>query len=139
MFCIRWAHSHSYLKLSLVKSLSCPTPCNTMGWSKPGFPVHHQLPELAQTQVHRIGDAIQSSHSLLSPSLTFNLSQYQDLFQWVSSSHQVARVLEFQHQHPLQAQHPPLNSNNNIIHHFCFQSWLILNKNSRKFFSILRI
>ena len=55
---------------------------NTMDYTKPGFPVHHQLPELAQTDVHCIGDAIQSSHPLLSPSLpAVNISQQQDLFQ----------------------------------------------------------
>ena len=65
-----------------------------------GFPVHHQLPELAQTHVHRVGDAIQSSHPLssLSPP-AFNLSQHQGLFQGVSSSQQVATVLESQLQH----------------------------------------
>ena len=65
-----------------------------------GFPVHHQLPELAQTHVHQVCDAIQPSHPLSSPSPSaFNLSQHQGLFQWVSSSHQVAKVLEFQLQH----------------------------------------
>ena len=62
--------------------------------------VHHQLPKLAQIHVHWVGDAIQPSHPLSSPSsLTFNLSQHQGLFQWVSSLHQVAKVLEFQLQH----------------------------------------
>ena len=71
-----------------------------MNCSMPGFPVHHQLLELAQTHVHRVSDAIQPSHSLLSPSPpAFNLSQHQGLFQWVSSLHQVAKVLEFQLQH----------------------------------------
>ena len=65
-----------------------------MDCSTPGFPVHHPLPELAQTHVHRVSDAIQPSHPL-SPSPAFNLSQHQGLFQWVSSSHQVAKVLEF--------------------------------------------
>ena len=75
-------------------SQSCPTPCDPM----PGF--HHKLPELAQTHVHWVGDAIQPSHPLSSPSPpAFNLSQHQGLFQWVSSSHQVAEVLEFQLQH----------------------------------------
>ena len=68
--------------------------CNT-----PGLPVHHHLLELAQTHVRRVGDAIQSSHPLLSPSPpAFSLSQNQGLFQWVRSSHQVAKVLELQHQ-----------------------------------------
>ena len=71
-----------------------------MDCSMPDVPDHHQLPELTQTHVHRVGDAIQSSLPLLSPSLSaFNLSQHQGLFQWVSSLHQVARVLEFQLQH----------------------------------------
>ena len=64
-----------------------------MDCSTPGFPVHHQLPELAQTHVHRVGNAIQPCHPLSSPSPpTFSLSQHQGLFQWVSSSHQVAKV-----------------------------------------------
>jgi len=68
-----------------------------MDCSTRGFPVHHQLLELAQTHVHRVDDAIQLSHSLLSPSpSTFDLSQHQGLFQWVSSLHQVAKVLELQ-------------------------------------------
>ena len=70
-----------------------------MDCSTPGFPVHHQLLELTQTHVHRVGDAIQSSHPLSFPSPAFNLSQLQGLFQGASSSHQVAKVLEFQLQH----------------------------------------
>ena len=71
-----------------------------MDCSMPGFPVHHQLPELAQTLVHLADDAIQPSHPLSSPSPpAFNLSQHQGLFQGVSSSYQVAKVLEFQLQH----------------------------------------
>ena len=87
------------LQFSSVTHL-CPTLCDLMDCSTPGLPVHHQLPELAQTHVHRVGDAIQPSHPLLSPSPpAFNLSQHQDLFQWASSLHQVAKVLEFQLQH----------------------------------------
>ena len=79
---------------------SCSTLCNPIDCSTPGLPVHHQFPELTQTHVHWVGDAIQPSHPLSSPSPpTFNLSQHQGLFQWVSSSHQVAKVLEFQLQH----------------------------------------
>ena len=79
---------------------SCLTLCDPMDWSTPGFPVHHQLPEHVQTHVHWIGDAIQLSHPLLSPSPpAFNLVQYQGYFQWGSSSHQVAKVLELQLQH----------------------------------------
>ena len=60
---------------------SCPTLCNPMDWSTPGFPVHHQLPELTQTHVHQVGDAIQPSHPLSSPSPpAFNSSQHQGLF-----------------------------------------------------------
>ena len=71
-----------------------------MDCSTPGFPVHHQLPELTQTHVHRVGDAIQPSHPLSSPSLpAFSLSQNQGLFQGVSSLHQMAKVLELQLQH----------------------------------------
>ena len=76
---------------------SCPTLCNTMNRSTPGLPVHHQLPEFTQTYVHRVGDAIQPSHPLSSPSPPApNPSQHQSLFQWVNSSHEVAKVLEFQ-------------------------------------------
>ena len=70
-----------------------------MDCSTPSFPVHHQLPELAQTHVHPVGDAIQPSHPLLSPPSVFSLSQHQGVFQLVHSSHQVAKVLEFQLQH----------------------------------------
>jgi len=75
---------------------SCPILCDPMDRSMPGFPVHHQLPEFALTCVHRVGDAIPPSHPLSFPSLTFSLSQHQGLFKWVISSHQVAKVLEFQ-------------------------------------------
>ena len=76
------------------------TLCDPEDCSTPGFPVHHQLPELVQIHVHRDGDAIQPSHPLPPPSSpAFNLSQHQRLFQWVSSSHQLAKVLEFQLQH----------------------------------------
>ena len=79
---------------------SCPALCDPTDYSTPGFPVHHQLPELVQTHVHWVGGGIQLSHPLLSPSPpAFSLSQHQGLFKWVSSSHQVAKVLEFQLQH----------------------------------------
>ena len=78
---------------------SCLTLCDPMDCSMPGFPGHHQLPEFTQTHVHRVGDAIQPSHPLSSPSPTFNLSQHQGLFQRVSSSNQVPKGLEFQLQH----------------------------------------
>ena len=69
---------------------SCPTLCDPMNHSTPGLPVHHQLPEFTQTHVHWVGDTIQPSHPLSSPSPpAFNLSQHQGLFKWVSSLHQV--------------------------------------------------
>ena len=78
---------------------SCLTLCNPMDCSTPGFPVHHQFPELTQIHGHTVSDAIQS-HPLSFPSLpAFNLSQNQGLFKWVSSSHQMAKVLQFQLQH----------------------------------------
>ena len=79
---------------------SCPTLCDPMNRSMPGLPVHHQLPEFTQTHVHQVSDAIQPSHPLLSPSSPApNPSQHQSLFQWVNSSHEVAKVLEFHLQH----------------------------------------
>ena len=79
---------------------SCPTLCNPMDCSTPGFPVHHQLRELSWTHVHWVGGAIQPSYPLSSSSpLAFNLFQHQGLFQWVSSLHQEAKVLELHFQH----------------------------------------
>ena len=79
---------------------SCPTLCDPMNRSTPGLLVHHQLPEFTQTHVHWVGDAIQPSHPLSSPSPPVpNPSQHQGLFQWVNSLHEVAKVLEFQLQH----------------------------------------
>ena len=80
---------------SSVQSL-CLTLYDPMDHSTPGLPVHHQLPEFTQIHVHRVSDAIQPSHPLLSPSPpTLNLSQHQGHFKWASSSRQVAKVLEF--------------------------------------------
>ena len=79
---------------------SCPTLCDPMNRSTPGFPVHHQLPEFTQTHIHWVRDAIQPSHPLPFPSPPApNPSQHQSVFQWVNSSHEVAKVLEFQLQH----------------------------------------
>ena len=79
---------------------SCPTRPNPKDCSTPGAPVLHSLSEFAQTHVHWVGDAIQSSHPLSSPSRpSFNLYQHQSLFQWVSYLHQVAKVLELQFQY----------------------------------------
>ena len=103
-----WGHLYSvqqqllYLLLSIssVQSLSRVQLCDPMDCSTPGLPVPYQVPEFTQTQVHWVGDAIQPSHPLSSPSPpAFNLSQHQGLFKWVSSSHQVAKVVEFQLQH----------------------------------------
>ena len=78
----------------------CPTLCKPMNRSTPGLPVHHQLPEFTQTHIHLVSDAIQTSHPLSSPSPPApNPSQHQSLFQWVNSSHEVAKVMEFQLQH----------------------------------------
>ena len=79
---------------------SCTTLCDPMDCSTPGLPIHHQLPEFTQTHVHWVGDATKPSHPLSSPSPpTSNLSQHQSLFKWVSSLHQVVKVLAFQLQH----------------------------------------
>ena len=91
--------NHASVQFRSVAQL-CPTLCDPMNRSMPGLPVHHQLPEFTQTHMHQVGDAIQPSHPLSSPSPPApNPSQHQDLFKWVSSSHEVAKVLEFQLQH----------------------------------------
>ena len=103
--CASWSWmSVSFPRLSSVQFSSVsqlrPTPCDPMNHSTPGLPVHHQLPEFTETHVHWVGDAIQPSHPLSSPSPpTPNPSQHQGLFQWVNSLHEVAKVLEFQLQH----------------------------------------
>ena len=87
--------NHS-VELSSVTQ-SCPTLCDPMNYSTPGLPVHHQFLEFTETHVHRVSDAIQPSHPLLSPSPPApNPSQHQSLLHCVNSSHQVAKVLEFQ-------------------------------------------
>ena len=79
---------------------SCPTLCDPMNHSTPGLPVHHQLPELTQTHAHWVSDAIQPSHPLSPPSPPApNSSQHQGLFQWITSSHEVAKLLVFQLQY----------------------------------------
>ena len=89
-------NSQTLLQFSSVAQ-SCPTLCDPMNHSTSGFPVHHQLPEFTLTHIHRVRDAIQPSHPLLSPSPPApNPSQHQSLFQWVNSSHEVAKVLKFQ-------------------------------------------
>ena len=94
---LSWTSLVVWRKVKMRVAQSCLTLCNPTDCNMPGFPVHHQLPELAQTHVHLVSDAIQLFHLLSSRSLpAFNLSQHQGLFQWVRSSHQVAKVLEFQ-------------------------------------------
>ena len=99
-------HKHNLLNYSFASfsfssvAQSWPTLCNPMDCSTPGLPVHHQLPESTQTHVHWVRDAIQTSHPLSSPfPPALNPLLHQGLFKWVSSSHQVAKVLEFQLQH----------------------------------------
>ena len=88
--------SKIYYQIRSVAQL-CLTLCDPMNCSTPCLPVRHQLPEFTQTHVHRVGDAIQPSHPLSSPSpLAPNPSQHQSLLQWVNSSHEAAKVLEFQ-------------------------------------------
>ena len=96
--CVTWLMPPD-LQLSSVAQ-SCPTLWDAMNRSTPGLPVCHQLPEFTQTHVHRVSDSIQPSHPLSSPSPPApNPSQHQSLFQSVNSSHEVAKVLEFQLQH----------------------------------------
>ena len=98
MFSIKWFINNKWNIDQF--SQSCLTLCDPMKRSTPGLPVHHQLPESTQTHVHWVSDAIQPSHPLLSSSPpALDLSQHQGLFQWVSSLHQVAKVLELQLQH----------------------------------------
>ena len=90
---------NNYSSVQSVTQL-CLTICDPMNRSTPGLPVHHQLPEFTQTHAHRVGDAIQPSHPLSSPSPPApNPSLHQGLFQWVNSLHEVAKGLEFQLQH----------------------------------------
>ena len=106
-FVVFWAKCCFYLSIYPLLSVQfssvahpCQTLCDPMDCSTPALPVHHQLSEVTQTHVHWVGDAIQPSHPLPSPSPpAFNLSQHQGVFKWVSSSHQVAEVLKFQFQH----------------------------------------
>ena len=99
-----WEWKPDYPDLDSVQfssvAQSCLTLCDPVNRSTPGLSVHHQLPEFTQTHVHWVGGAIQPSHPLSSPFPPApNPSQHQSLFQWVNSSHEVAKVLEFQLQH----------------------------------------
>ena len=87
-----------------------------MNCSTPGLPVHHQLPEFTQTHIHRVSDAIQPSHPWSSPSSPASSpSQYQSLFQWVNSLHEVAKVLEFQLQHHSFQRNPRVDLQNGLV------------------------
>ena len=106
MYTYMWFDIHMYVYISPFSSVqfisvtqSCLTLCDPMDCSMPGLHVHRQLQEFTQTHVHWVSEASQPSHPLSSTSPAFNISQHQGLFQWVSSSHQVAKVLEFQLQH----------------------------------------
>ena len=99
-----------YIQFSSVIQ-SGPALCDPMNHSMPGLPVHHQFLEFTQNHVHQVSDAIQPSHPLLSPSPPApNPSQHRGLFQWVNSSHEVAKVLEFPLQHQSSSEHPGLIS-----------------------------
>ena len=88
-----------FLQCCCSRTKSCPTFCNPMDCSTPGFPVPHYLLEFAQTHVHWVNDAVKPSNPLLPPfPPAFNLYHHQGLFQWVDYSHQVAKVLELQYQ-----------------------------------------
>ena len=78
---------------------TCPTLCDSMDWSTPGLPIHHQLPEFIYSSALSWRWHLTISSSVIPPPPAFNCSQHQGLFQWVSSSHQVAKVLQFQFQH----------------------------------------
>ena len=102
---MNWTHQFSSI------AQSCPTLCDPMNWSTPGLPVHHQLLEFTQTHVHWVGDAIQPSHPLSSPSPPApNFSQHQSLFQWVNSSHEVAKYWSFSLSISPSKEHPGLVS-----------------------------
>ena len=95
IYCTKTIYIYIY-----IVAKSCPSVCDPMDCSMPGLPVPHHLPEFTQVHVHWIGDAIQPSHPLLSPSpFALSLSQHQGFFQWVGFSHQMAKVLELQLQH----------------------------------------
>ena len=100
--CLPWAQTMVEVMIVQLSSVaqSCLTLCDPMNQNMPGLPVHNQLPKSTQTHVHWSSDTIQPTHPLSSPSPpALNLSQHQGLFKWVSSLHQVAKLLEFQIQH----------------------------------------
>ena len=103
--------SEDNMVFSSIQSFIRVRLCDPMNCSTPGLPAHHQLPESTQTHVHWVGNAIQPSHILSSPSPpSLKLSQSQGLSKWVNSSHQVSKVLKFQLQHSPSNEHPGLIS-----------------------------
>ena len=98
-YLMTWSVKESNICCCCSVAKLCPTVCDHMEYSMPDSPVLLYLPEFVQIHVPWVGEAMQVSHPLLPSSLTFNLSQHQGLFQWVSSLHQVATVLELQLQH----------------------------------------
>ena len=107
MYTYMWFDIHMYVYISPFSSVqfisvtqSCLTLCDPMDCSMPGLHVHRQLQEFTQTHVHWVGEASQPSHPLSSTSPAFNISQHQGLFQWVSSSHQVAKVFSLSNEYP---------------------------------------
>ena len=105
--------NHNLVQLCQFSSVgqSSPTLCNPMNCSTPGLPVHHQLPEFTQTHIHLVGDAIQPSHPLSSPSPPApSPSQHQSLFQWVKSSHEVPKYWSFSFSISPSNEHPGLIS-----------------------------
>ena len=108
---IIWDIWHAQLVQFISVAQSCPTLCDAVNHSTPGLPVHHQLPELTQTHMHRVGDAIQPSHPLSSPSPPApNPSQHQGLFQWVNSSHRWPKYWSFSLSISPSNEHPGLIS-----------------------------
>ena len=102
-------------QFSLVTQ-SCRTLCDPMNCTMPGLPVHHHLPEFTQTHIHRVSNAIQPSHPLSSPSPPVpHPSQHQSLLQWISSSHEVAKVREFQLQHHSLQRNPRADLQNGLV------------------------
>ena len=103
---------------------SCPTLWDPMNHSMPGLPVHHQLPEFTQTHIHRVSDAIEPTHPLSFPfPPSLNPSQHQSLFQWVNSSHEVAKGLVFQLQHHSLQRNPRIDLlQNGLVGSFCSPS-----------------
>ena len=99
MNCVCFCHTAAWIRSVQFSVSAVAYSLRPRGLQHTRFPVHHQLSELAQTRAHWVGDAIQPSHPLSFPSSAFSISQNQGLFQWVSSSHPVAKVLDFQLQH----------------------------------------